>query len=166
MIPSARAARRPRTAGLLLILLAVLGGHGLQAQEVTSTPPGTRVRVTAPDLGLSNAVGVVRETPPSVLVVAMEGEANPMQIPFGTIRLLEVTAGKRRRVGRGGLIGVAVGGGAGILSGAAQGGGESYLWGGFLGGLMGGLAGLVAGAMIPTEEWVTVPLPTPPGARR
>jgi hypothetical protein len=143
---------------LLLALLAVPGGRPLQGQEVAGAPPGTRVRVTAPEMGLRGVVGVVREVPADALVVAMEGETAATRVPLSLITRLEVSAGERGRAGRGGLIGVAVGGGAGILSGAAQGGGESYLWGGFLGGLMGGLVGLVAGAMMPAEEWVVVPV--------
>lgn len=167
MLPLRNPPSRARGAGYLAVLpvlglLAILlppGAPPLQAQVPPGIESGDRVRVTAPDLGLREVVGTVREFSGGVLVFLPEEGDGVREIPLASIRRLERSAGSRGRTLRGGLVGTGVGLGAGILSGAAQGGGESYLWGGFLGGLFGGLAGLVVGALMPAEEWVPVALP-------
>ena len=126
--------------------------------------PGARVRVTAPDLGINKYTGVLEGVVGDTLAV------DTLRLPLASVTRFEVHSGRKSRVGRGALIGAAIGVGSGAVLGAIVESESCGLFGGepcpvegaakgaiILGGL-GALVGTVVGALTKTDRWEAVPL--------
>ena len=147
---------------LVLVALFVATSSPLAAQEAP-VEPGARVRVTAPDLGINKAIGVFEAVEGGTLVVGT------LRLPLASVTRLEVHRGQKSRVGRGALIGAAVGAGSGAIIGAIAFSGSCIdnpdgcpaagaAIGAIFLGLPGLLVGTVVGALSKTDRWEAVPL--------
>jgi hypothetical protein len=152
----------PRIASLVAALVLV-APFPLLAQQESLLAPGERVRVTAPGIGVHERVctfsALRRDT-----ALVMERGGTLLALPLASITKLEVSRGRRSRVGKGAVIGLLAGAGAGVLLGALdlaqeEGGAEYVLlgWAG-LGAGAGALFGAVLGAVIRVDRWEPVRL--------
>ena len=143
----------------------------LSAQQPLSV--GERVRVTQCHSVLNSgdvcerSVGTLSALSANIGTLRVEDEATELVFALDS---LEVVRGQKRRVGRGMLMGLAIGGGGGALVGAIAmantsceyscDGGLSYgaIFGAVLGIPAGFLVGGVVGALTKTDRWEQVPL--------
>ena len=156
-------------------LTAFVGGSGvsLAGQGVA---PGSRVRVTLNTTPSRLLIGNLDRIAGDTLHLQLKDEGQSLRtdrptyqvvpIPLTTVLTLEVSQGRHSRVGKGVLIGGAIGTAAGLLSGiggpSCSGNGwcldlspaEGAALGMVDGVLIGGIIGLIAG---PSERWTTVP---------
>lgn len=158
----------PRIVTLVAALL-LTAFVDLFAQEKPAVAPGAKVRVSAPPVVEKRVVGFVVLLDRDTLVLNVEGRAEPLTVPLASVSVLEVHRGRKSRVGRGALIGLAVGAGGGAIIGAlatsdsclfdpdpcpAAGAGAGALF--FV--LPGTVIGAIIGALTRTDRWETVPL--------
>lgn len=91
--------------------LLILASASQSTAQQTSVPvdPGARVRVTAPDVAKRPIIGQVLNVFPDTLLIAISPEAS-RDVPFASIRTLEVSRGRQRERGflRGAAIGLGV----------------------------------------------------------
>ena len=156
---------------LVAAALVVATSAPLAAQERALYPkgrgeegpvePGARVRVTAPDLGINKYTGVLEGVVGDTLAV------DTLRLPLASVTRFEVHRGRKSRVGRGALIGAAVGVGSGAILGAVALSGycapdpcpvEAAAYGALYLVLPGLLVGTVVGALSKTDRWEAVPL--------
>ncbi len=179
-----RHAQRNAPAFRRTLLFAVVLGLGAPclplptAQGQVVPMVGNKVRVTAPDLGLSGSIGFVSEVDDGTLVVAFNGGLGGMSVGMDKISTLEISSGQRSRAWEGALIGLLAGGGFGAVIG--NGGGNSSAcagepsqgiglptricvrvtrgfkrgMGAVAGGLLGAGIGARIGKMLKTERWM------------
>jgi hypothetical protein len=152
---------------LACLLTILLVGPICAAAAQDRTPllePGARVRVTAPDLGITKQAATFDVLEGGTLVVTAD---STMYCPLRSVTQLEVHAGRRSKWGTGAVVGGVVGGAGGALAlglfcqGYAAPGHDcsSDMKSGFLGGALGGaLLGMGIGAAITTDRWEEVPL--------
>ena len=93
------------TAGLLLVSLA-----SLSAQQAPPVEVGSRVRVTAPGLGIYRQVATLEAWRGDTLVLAAE---RTMNCPLASVTRLEVSRGREQSTGTAALVGFLVGSGVG-----------------------------------------------------
>ena len=139
------------------------------AQQVPPIETGSRIRVTAPALGVDKLVGTSVEADATRIRVQADDQASPMTISLTDVTRLEVSQGQKSRVGRGALIGLGVGAGVGAVLGFVLGseacidsgstcpGFGALVVGGGLG-ILGAGVGAGIGALIKSERWEEVPL--------
>jgi len=151
---------------LLLITNPIYGQEKsgkVQVQRSSVVSPGAYIRITAPTLAIKwtargNPVpfkGIVKSTHADTIILEVKDVSDPMHIPFGAIKKLEIPGGKSR------INNAFWGAGIGFICGALIGG---------AGGKMGsitilGFPGLLAGGLIgyclpPGRGWTEVPLRT------
>ena len=160
---------------LFVLLCFFSGGTGWAQVHTLQIPPGTRIRITAPDVSPRKLTGDMMETNAESLLLAQGPRGKLMWIPLTSVGTLEVSRGQSTDRMRGVLRGVLLGGGLGVAFGALAGlatyekpkgtpfldfGPEvAALGGAILGGGAGALFGGVLGALNPGEMWERVPLP-------
>lgn len=154
----------------IVLLLALAPLDALFAQNQVLLEPGTRVRVTVPEMGLRGYVAAVEGVTADSLVLSTGGALQ--KYPLAAVTRLDVSRGSRRNWGRGAAIGAASFGAIGVVLGVA------YtvscrnspsigcfdtpemgipLMGGLLAGA-GALVGAVVGGSSRSERWEEVPL--------
>lgn len=140
----------------LSLLIPIVAG----AQDA-SMAPGTRVRVTAPNLGLERHVATVVETRGDSIVVGRKGRSRTMAL--SDIPTLEVSTGRKMRVLPYALLGLGVGAIGGYAIGYSSYDGGSFLsnsrsdegrWVGATLGAVGLLTGAIAGTVHRGDNWV------------
>ena len=150
----------------VLAVLAVLAAdvETVVGQVTPSIVPGSRVRIAAPSLGLSESVGTVQETTDEALVVQFEYPRRMGPVERSEIVELEVSIQRQRRVLKSLGVGLLVGAGSGVLLGLASGDDppemflaftaeEKALVGGAMLGLTGGVVGLIVGLVQRQDVW-------------
>jgi len=160
--------KRPSITSFVLVL-AVLGADvpTVVGQVTPSVVTGSRVRLTAPSLGLAEAVGTVQETTDEALVVQFEYPRRRETVDRSEIAAMEVsipgTQGQRRVLKSVG-VGLLVGSVSGVLVGLASGDDDPQQWfafsagekaaiGGVALGLTGAAVGLIVGLVRRHEVW-------------
>lgn len=137
------------------------------AQDALWLRPGSKVRMTAPALDLSDRVGRVHELNGDTLVVLVDAlhtsrlRLDVVDVPLSSISKLEVVTGRRGHWLEGAGIGFLLG----VVTGAASGDDPSNAYFGYsagekaaIGGLSFGLIGAGIGALIKSDKWAEVPL--------
>jgi hypothetical protein len=102
---------------LRLIVGLAVSANALVAQQPLL--PGTRIRVTAPALGVERQLGTVVTGRPETLVVRFRNSNAPYSIPASAISAVEVSL--RRNTRRALAIGLAAGAAVGVVAGYVQG---------------------------------------------
>ena len=158
----------------VLTVSLVVPLSNLSAQQL-SRLEGARMRVTAPDCGMSKMTTTLEALRGDTLLFPGQPTRSsnpivPVKCPWASVTRLEVSAGRARRTGRGALIGCGAGAVAGLITG--------WLWchglegsaldcgdpangiviGGIPGGAVGAGIGAIIGALIKTDRWEEVPL--------
>jgi len=149
-----------RVVTLLAVVLTVLPATLLVAQEPARIVPGAHVRVTAPHLPNGRLQGALTRIDADTLVIG----STP--IARHTLTRVEVSTGRRSRLGRGLGVGFLAGAGLGAILGAGVGndGGEfctatqCAVAGAAVVGVGGMVLGALVGAMTHTDRWQEVPL--------
>jgi len=77
--------------------------------------PGTRIRLSASQLGAEPIVGTLLAIGPEALSLELSGGGDQQTIPRSAVTRLEVSRGLKSQAGRGALVGLAVGGAATML---------------------------------------------------
>jgi hypothetical protein len=114
---------RPFSIAALVLALALLvaDASSVMAQETVSVEQGSRVRITAPSLGLSESVGTIQEATDEAYVVQFEFPRVLGSVGRSDIAAMDVLVGRERRglsgLGRGLLVGAGVGALFGFLAG-------------------------------------------------
>ncbi len=145
----------------------------LQYTSAQQGPPietGSRIRVTAPALGVDKLVGHSVEADATQVRVQVEDQAAPLTISLADVTRFEVSQGRKsnalKGLGFGAVIGVSTGAVLGLLASS----GESYdnpcegntvacaAVGAAAVGVTGALVGLGIGALTKSERWEDVPL--------
>ena len=150
--------------GFALVIAALVADASSVVGQVASILPGSRVRLTAPSLGLSEAVGTVREATDEALVVQFEFPARVGTIDRTEIAAMDVSIRRERKVLRSMGVGLLIGAGSGALLGLASGDDDPRQWFAFSAeekaviagiglGLTGGLVGLVTGLLRKRDVW-------------
>ena len=148
----------------LACALTAIFGAVAAAQDVPALAAGQRVRISAAALGIHNQVGTLLEwRTDTVRVQPARRRTETLRLPRAAITQLDVSMGKRSRIGRGALIGLFAGAAVGAGVGAAVGGGQNGDGGSYAGlgalvfggiGAAGGLVvGTVIGAATTTDQW-------------
>jgi len=153
-----------RALNSVLSVSVLLPFTSLSAQEQPPIEPGSRVRVSAPDLAMHRQVATLEAWRGDTLVLARPWT---MDCPLASVTRLEVSQYRKSNCGKGALIGGGIGVAVGALIGAmwteegdlgctdraaCVGLGAAAL------GVTGGLIGLGIGALSKTERWEEVPL--------
>ncbi len=154
---------------VLVIVLAVLVAEAssVVAQVTPTIGPGSRVRLTASSLGLSEAVGTVQEATDEALVVQFEFPARLETVERSEIAAMEVSIQGQRKVLKSVGVGLLVGAVTGVAAGLASGdddpnrflafsAGEKAAIGGVVLGLTGATVGLIVGSVRRHEVWSPV----------
>ncbi len=149
-----------------VLALALLAGHAsaVVGQVTASTAPGSRVRLTAPSLGLSKAVGTVQEATYQAIVVQFEYPRRVETVDRSEIAAIEVSTPGQRKVLKSVGVGFLVGAGSGALMGLASGDDPQQEWfaftaeekavmGGVGLGLTGAAVGLIVGLVRRNDVW-------------
>jgi len=141
------------------------------AQQVPPIETGSRIRVTAPALGIDKLVGTSVEADATRIRVQADDQASPMTISLADMTRLEVSQGRKsnalKGLGVGALIGAPIGAVLGYLASPEQSSGEAVCTGSTVScvavgaaavGVTGALVGLGIGALAKSERWEEVPL--------
>ena len=150
---------------LSAVLLVLPLTTAVAQQQPPPLEPGTRVRITAPDLGIEKQQATFQALRGDTLAVTAD---SAMALSLSSVTRLDVYQG-RKSWGwwKGGLIGFFGGAGLGALVGASVDCQESALdspeelctgAGAVVGAGVGLLVGAVAGALIKTDRWEEVPM--------
>ncbi len=143
------------TSMLFLSVLVRLPNVSAQVQP----EPGSRVRVTAPDIGVDKSVGRCLELSDGSMQFAPESGAVPVTIPFVSMTGLQVSRGRKSSVRKGALWGGLIGGAVGVAIGASMEVEDFGTEGFALAGVVAGaVIGAPIGAFIKTERWDEIPL--------
>lgn len=89
--------------GVRIVFLFAVWVQVVPAEAVAQQPqvgPGTRVRVTAPELDGSRLVGTVKELGDGRLMLEVEDQAASVELPLASISKLEVSLGMSSRQSR------------------------------------------------------------------
>ncbi|UCG87977.1 MAG: hypothetical protein JSW71_05380 [Gemmatimonadota bacterium] len=145
------------TAGLLLVPVGDLSGQ--QAQTIE---PGSRVRVTAPDLGIQRLAGTCLSLSQGAMAFEPEG-LSPLAIATVSITRLEISRGRKRKTVTGALVGIPAG--LALALGVATIAGEEWqeevnagVWLAPAGALVGLVVGGTVGYTVKVDRWEEVPL--------
>lgn len=150
----------------LIALFLLVMNIDLIAQEASPIVPGTRVRVTAPDVASGKIAGTIIITVKAdTLELKVKGKIRPLVIPLGSITRLEVSRGRKSAAGWGAAIGFGIGAGwIAVLAATlphepaeASSAGEVARGIAVSGGIGAGLGALV-GLAIRSDSWEEVPL--------
>lgn len=164
---------------LSLAMLPVALNSTLAAQSSPPLERGARVRITAANSGLQQAVGVVRELDDTALVVSFERPTRTMTVKLGAIDSMSISVKRRPRGRRGAALGLLVGGAIGAGLGFASGddppcgstgtiadiiavpvcdamrmsAGQKAMLGGVALGVAGAVTGFVVGRLVKSDVW-------------
>lgn len=100
--------RLVRLVALLLLTLAPTSSMRAQQQPARSLSVGSRVRVTAPGAGLLNEVGRVESLAGDSLMLVRDRDGTAVWVGAAAVQALEVSRGRRRRIGTGVALGYAL----------------------------------------------------------
>ncbi len=156
---------RSRLAPVALAVLALSPfTAGLAQEQALPLEPGTRVRVTAPALGLDKQAATFETVIGDTLVLSVDSTTF---FPLASVARLDVYRGRKSHSGRGAMIGALPGA---VIGGvvahelctdewmAADKAAECALLGGVIGAGVGMGVGAIVGSLIKTDRWVEVPL--------
>jgi hypothetical protein len=93
----------------------VLWSASAYPSEPGAVAVGTRVRVSAPEVGTRPVIGSVVDLEPLAVLVQVGGSGPPMRVPWGPTTTIEASGGRRSKAGRGAVLGAAVGVMPGLL---------------------------------------------------
>ena len=136
-----------------VLALAVLAADvsSVVGQVTPLIGPGSRVRLTAPSLGLSEAIGTVQEATDEALVVQFEFPARVGTVDRSEIAEMDVLIGRERRGLQGLGVGFLAGAGAGALIGLVSGDDDRQQWFSFTAeqkaGIFAGFFGVIGGVV-------------------
>lgn len=154
-----------RTLIVILIAAVVTPISGLPGQDIPPVAPGTRVRVTAPDLGADKLIGTVVPSPVDTLMVRPTDRMTAIAIPLASMTRLEVRYGQKAHLLLGAAIGFVAGAtslgiGSAVVCSREDSDCSEHQTVTFtaLGGLSGGAVGALLGSLIHTDRWNRVPL--------
>jgi len=164
--PPSTCGRRRRTVPRALIVLAAFlaaNASGGVAQAALSIEEGSRVRVTAPSLGLNEAVGTVQGATSEALVVQLEYPRRVVTVDRADITGMDVSVAQERKLRKSLGVGMLIGAGSGVVIGLASGDDEGTflafsaeekaMAAGLGLGLVGGAVGLIVGAINTHDVW-------------
>ena len=164
--PPSTYGRRRRIVPCALVVAVAFGAAnapGVVAQARPSIEPGSRVRITAPSLGLNEAIGTVQGATREELVVQLEYPRRVATVDRSDITGMDVSVGQERKVLKGLGVGMLIGAGSGVVIGLASGDDEGTflaftaeekaLMAGLVLGLAGGAVGLIVGAIDTHDVW-------------
>lgn len=128
---------------------------------------GDRIRVTTLSGGYAQMVGIYQASEPDNLVL-FTSQSTRVEVPWDNLSLLQLSRGEHSNAGKGALIGLAVGGAAGLALGiGAAAGSDDAGWykpdaGGVVliaasTGALGAGVGALIGMASKSERWQTVP---------
>lgn len=149
----------------LVFVAAVLAADvsAVVGQVAPSIGRGSRVRITAASLELSEAVGTVQEATREALVVQFEYPRRVSTVDRSEIGKMDVSIQRQRKVLKSFGVGLLVGAGSGVLVGLASGDDqncficftaeEKALVVGAMLGLTGGAVGLILGLVRRQDVW-------------
>jgi hypothetical protein len=160
--------RAPRIVSVVAALV-LTAQAALFAQQEPPVAPGDRVRVTAPTVGRDPLVGTLDELRADTCVLWIEGGAEPLALPLGSVTSLEVSRGRKSNTLAGAGIGLLIGGVGGTTLGLVVGlqcegdcpSPPGLLPAAIFGGIGAGfglLIGTAIGAASGTERWEVVDL--------
>ena len=178
----AKRTARISSSTLFWALAALLGSAAVNlptAHGQAITRVGDRVRITAPDMGLTEAVGILREVDGQNLLVEFNGTRPQVHLAADEVEKLEVSFGQKSRTRRGAVIGLLVGAGIGAVAGNTRGRSDSCVGdpnagsqlpfptgfcvkitrgfkrgaGAVIGGALGAMFGGAVGKSVKTERW-------------
>ena len=150
----------PRRCGGFAALVLVLVSTAtdvvpVAGQTTRAIERGSRVRITAPSLGLREAIGTIREATHEALVVQFEFPRRVATVDRSKIVTMQVSIRQERRVLKGLRTGLLVGAASGLVLGLASGDDDNGFFeisaeekavvGAIILGLAGGVVGLIAG---------------------
>jgi hypothetical protein len=155
---------------LLCSALLLAWSHGAPAQVPRQLVPGARVRISESHSGAATTeTGTLVAIRADTLVLQPEHRVDTLRIPVGSVRTLEVSRGRKSRVGAGIGYGALVGVATGALVPLAVCGGDCgassvgnftgllVVGGAVLGAVAGSVVGGVIGAAHSGERWEQVP---------
>ena len=98
---------------VLCVTLRLQPGYTL-AEPPEAPAPGTRVRLTAPELFDQRLVGTLTALETDAVWLSLDDQAEPTTVPRDAITKFELSRGKHSNTGKGALIGLATGVVAGL----------------------------------------------------
>jgi len=146
------------------VLLVLPLTTAVAQQQPPPLEPGARVRVTAPDLGISKQVATFEAVRGDTLVVLAESR---MFCPLASVTRLDVYGGQKSNTLKGMGYGLLIGAGVGVLVGAVVPCRDALDFsyesdcvkiGGAAGAVVGLLVGTTVGLLNKTDRWEEVPL--------
>lgn len=107
----------PAMATMVLVLCALLLVCPAKAlsEAAEEIAPGTRVRISASQLGAEPVVGTLLGVGPETLSLERAGHEGPEVIARSDVGRLEISRGRKSQAGRGALVGLAAGAAATML---------------------------------------------------
>ena len=143
----------------MLVVALVCGALGAVPTGPYSLKPGSRVRITAPQLGGEPLVGTLVGLEPDRILVKRGSSDLPTLIPRSSVVKLEVSGGRKSKTGRGAMIGLGVGAMPGLLLTFGDYNSDTHSSGpnpaavAVIGAAGGALVGAAIGWALKTEEW-------------
>jgi hypothetical protein len=101
-----------RRFGAIAVLLC---SASTSASESRAVAVGSRVRVSAAEVGAQPLIGSVVGLEPHAVLVQGESSGPPTRVPLGPTTTIEVSGGRRSKAGRGAVLGAALGAMPGLL---------------------------------------------------
>jgi hypothetical protein len=156
---------KPFSIASYVLVAGVLVANAASAvgQVAPSIGQGSRVRITAPSLGLEEAVGTVKEATDEALVVQFEFPRRVGTVDRSEIGKMDVSIQREQKVLKSAGVGLLLGAGAGAMLGLASGDDqgtflaftaeEKALMGGAALGLTGVVVGLIVGLVRRPDVW-------------
>ena len=152
------------TAFVVAVAVFAADVSSVVGQVTAPIVPGSRVRLTAPSLGLSEAVGTVQEATDEALLIQFEYPARTETVDRSEIAAMDVSTQGGRKVLKSVGIGLLAGAGTGALIGLASGDDdpgtflafskeEKAAFGAAMLGVTGAAAGLIVGLVRRHDVW-------------
>jgi len=126
----------------------------LLASEDPAVTVGSRVRITAPELGPQPLIGQVLALEPGAVVVGQKNGSDKRRVSLASAQSLEVSTGRKSQAARGAMIGGAIGALSGILINVGDYNSDSNtLLVSIVGAASGAAVGALVGWGIKTDVW-------------
>ncbi len=139
------------------LCVALLLQPGSALAESEAPAPGTRVRLTAPELSDQQLIGTLTALETDAVSLSLDGQTEPTTVPRTAITKWELSRGKKSNAGKGALwgllIGAAVGAGLGAAMPDPDMGGDDAVFGAVALGVPGAGIGALIGYIHKTERW-------------
>ena len=149
------------TRGFGAIALALCSASTF-ASDSRAVEVGSRVRVSAPEVGAQPLIGRVVGLEPHAVLVRAESSGTATRVALGLSTTIEVSGGRRSKAGRGAVVGAAVGAMPGLLMTFGDYNTDpEYSPGAVaaLGAAAGAAVGAVVGWALKSEEWFPAEAP-------